>query len=159
MKRIVLLFALLAAAFCFADDSEYAVTVAATNSTVIISPAHRPGTWEPWTASTAVTNGTNLRSGSDYFMVLTTGTTGTNAPTKAVGLITDGTAELLYIKGRKRAIVTMEADAEVWFHTGTTASTNGGEYAFEQGQQYSSDTSDAVSVWPATAVKLNIITK
>ena len=161
MKKFIVLAIIAISTVAYCDDSEYAIVIPTNTSVVIAAPAYKPSTWQAWTASTAVTNGVNLRSGTDYFMVLTTGTTDTNAPTKAAGVITDGTAELLYIQqtGRKKLIVTQEANAEIWYHTGTSATTNGGEFAYLKGQQYSSDANGPVSVFSPDGVRLNIITK
>lgn len=160
MRKFLFAATLLGAFLLWAEDSQYAVTVG-TNSMVIAAPAYQPADYAPWTASTAVTNGMVLRETStkNYYMVLTAGTTGTNAPTtKARGKITDGTAELLYInrRGRKKVFVTQESDASVWYHTGKIATTNGGEYAFSRGQQFSTDSSDFISAIADGDVKLNI---
>lgn len=160
MKKLILVIMTALVACIYSDDIEYSVTLVPDTSTVILSQAYRkPTVWETWTAETAVTNGTVLKYGSNYYTVMTTGTTSTNAPTVTVdsGVITDGTAELIWVRGgRKKALVTQEGNGQIWFHTGSVATTNGGEYAYLQGQQYITTSDTAISVISDTALKLNI---
>lgn len=170
MKKLYILFAIVLVASGAilaqnAQDAEYSVTLAADTSTTILPPRYNPNTYDYlFATNTAVTNGwvLRVRSTKQNYMVLTTGTTSTNAaPTGTAGQVeTNGTATLIhcrYIGGRDAAYVTQEADASIWYHTAFTATTNGGEYAYKQGQQYRTDQDGAVSVIATNAVKLNIV--
>ena len=166
MKKLILIIAVLAAGAAFAQDAEYSMTITADTSTVILPPrdnkeANRDGAW---TTNSVVANGEIYRvlSTSQDYMVLVGGTTSTNLyPTGTSGQVeTNGTATVIhchYKAPRERAHVTQEADAGLWYHTGYTATTNGGEYAFTQGQQFRTDTKGAVSVISDTEVKLSIM--
>jgi hypothetical protein len=161
MNRIIAAIVLLSGV-CLAAD-EYAITVPATNSTVIIPRAGQPKTYTTWTASTAYTNGQYVQApGSQrYYMCLVAGTTSTTAPTAVFGTFTNGTATFIAVPkgGRQKVLVTQEASAQIWYHTGATATTNGGEYAYVKGQQYSTESADSISVYTDSDVKLNIVEK
>ena len=146
-------------------ENQYAITVPATNSTVILAPMGAQKTATIWSTNTVVANGDILRvrNTTRTYMVLVAGTTGATAPTttRQTGLITDGDAGLVYIDtgGREKAIVTQEASADVWYQIGSTCTTNGGEFAYVKGQQYSTASDGTVSVYSTGGVKLNIIDK
>lgn len=59
-----------------------------------------------WTASTALTLGSQVFYGSNLYTVTVAGTTGTTAPTHTTGDVTDGTAELTYAGVKAVATVT-----------------------------------------------------
>jgi hypothetical protein len=163
MKKILIGLSLIAG-IAFAGDIEYAVNVSSNTPTAVLPPCFRPATSSIWYANTAVTNGTVLKvkdTGVFYF-VLTTGTTSTNtAPSVTSGMETNGTAVLIAINksGRKKALITQEANADLWYQTGTTCTTNGGEFAFLKAQQYRTDSDDMVWVYSTSDVKLNVIDK
>ena len=167
MKKTVLLSLLMAICLpVMAQDSEYAVTVPATNSTVILPPRKAQITADAgWVATNAVTQGQILFgvTANEYYMVLAAGTTGTNAPTGTAGQTeANGSATLIHCNrtdGREKALVTQAADAEVWYQTGTSADNTGGEYTFAKGQQYSTSEDGAVSVYSTEGVVLHIIDK
>ena len=50
-----------------------------------------------WTASTSYISGKLIKSGSNYYIVTTTGITGTTAPTHTTGTVTNGTAPLKWV--------------------------------------------------------------
>jgi hypothetical protein len=50
-----------------------------------------------WTASTSYILGKLIKSGSNYYIVTTTGVTGTTAPTHTSGTVTNGTAPLQWV--------------------------------------------------------------
>jgi hypothetical protein len=165
MKKLILTLAVLAVGAAFAQDAEYAITVPATNSTAILPPRDNKQVNIDglWTTNSVVTNGQIFRvltTSLDY-MVLVGGTTSTNTyPSGTSGQVeTSGSVTLIhchYLSPRTAAHVTQEADADIWYHTGLTATTNGGEYAFSEGQQFRTNEKGAVSVWAATEVKLAI---
>lgn len=162
MKKlnIILLLAVMTAGAAFSQDTEYAITLAATNSYVILPPRKAINADAVWVAETAVTQGQVLANTNKYYMVLVAGTTATNAPTNTTGRVeVNGTATLIHcltIPDRTQALVTLESDADIWFHTGKTATTNGGEFACVKGQQYIIDTDEAVSAFSTSAIKLNV---
>lgn len=51
-----------------------------------------------WTALTAYPSGTLIKSGSNYYIVTVTGTTGETAPSHTTGTQTNGTAPLLWVE-------------------------------------------------------------
>lgn len=165
MKKtnIILLLAVLAiSGAAFAGDTEYAITVSATTSTVVLPP-RKPGFRTGlWTTNTVVANGAILQvlSTSQDYLVLIGGTTSaTNYPSGKTGQVeVSGTVTAIHCAyfARSAAHVTQEADAGIWYHTGLSATTNGGQYAFSQGQQFRSNEQGPVSVFTDTEVKLNI---
>jgi len=165
MKKLnlIILLAVLAAGATFAGDAEYPVTLAANTSTAILPPRIRPKSIDGYfPLSTAVTNGYLYRvlaTGEDY-MVLTGGTTTNAAPTGVSGQVeANGTATVIhcaYKSPRIMAYVTPEADADIWYHTGYTATTNGGQFAYLKGQQLRTDEQQPTSAISTSAVKLNI---
>ena len=164
MKKLVLVLCAIEG-ICLAE-SQYAVSVTETNSIVIAPRATPPRTYTLWATNTAVVNGEYIRVSDTkrYYMCVVAGTTGTNAPTATAaqnGLITDGTAELAPVapNGRKMLFATQESDASIWYHVGSTATTNGGEFAYTKGQQFSYDGYDEVSAYSTSAVKINITDK
>ena len=50
-----------------------------------------------WVASTSYVSGKLIKSGSNYYIVTTTGITGTTAPTHTTGTVTNGTAQLEWV--------------------------------------------------------------
>lgn len=166
MKKLnlIILIAVVAAGAIFAGDSEYSLTLGAGESTVILPPRYNPNDVDGfWTTNSVVTNGYVFRvqSTKENYMVLTGGTTSaTNYPSGTSGQVeTSGTATVIHCryKGpRVIAHVTQEADANLWYQTGYTATTNGGEFAYLKGQQYRTDERGAVSVYSESAVKINI---
>ncbi len=165
MKKLTLsiIIAVLAAGAAIAGDSEYSITVG-TESTVILPPRvdnnYRTGLW---TTNTAVVNGEILRvlSTKQDYLVLVAGTTdATDYPTGVTGQVeTNGTAIVIhcsYRAPRTAAHVTQESIADIWYHTGMTATTNGGEFAFTKGQQYRTDEDGPVSAIASDDVKLSI---
>ena len=165
MKKLILIIALLAAGAALAQDAEYSITIPATTSTAILPPRDTKQTNIDglWTTNSVVTNGQIYRvlTTLEDYMVLVGGTTSaTNYPSGTAGQVeTSGSVTLIhchYMSPRIAAHVTQTADADLWYWTGLTATTNGGEYAYLEGQQYRTDEAGAVSVWSATEVKLVI---
>ena len=165
MKKLILILAVLAAGAAFAQDAEYAITVPATNSTVILPPRDNKQVNIDglWTTNSVVTNGQIFRvlTTSQEYMVLVGGTTSTNTyPSGTAGQVeTSGTATVIhchYLSPRNAAHVTQEADAQIWYHSGLSATTNGGNYAYLKGQQFRTNEKGAVSVYSDVEVKLNI---
>jgi len=166
MKKLILItLAVLAVGAAFAQDAEYAITVPATNSTAILPPRNNKQVNIDglWTTNSVVTNGQIFRvltTKQDY-MVLVGGTTSTNTyPSGTAGQVeTSGSATAIhcnYLSPRTAAHISQLADADLWYWTGLTASTNGGQYAYLEGQQFRTNEKGAVSVWSATEVKLTI---
>jgi hypothetical protein len=50
-----------------------------------------------WTAATSYISGRLIKSGNNYYIVTTTGVTGTTAPTHTTGTVTNGTAPLKWV--------------------------------------------------------------
>ena len=144
--------------------AEYAITVPAGVSTVVLPPRSRGVQADAgWIASTAVTQGSILFNGSnnEHYMVLIAGTTGTEAPDGVYGKPeSNGTATLIHCfrspMGRVRANVTQQGDSDLWYQLGMTAGPGGGEFAYLKGQQYRTDENGAISVYAETEVILNI---
>lgn len=165
MKNLTTIFILvvLAAGAAFAGDAEYGITVPATTSTVILPPrvsGYRTGLW---TTNAVVANGEILKvlsTGEEYLVLVGGTTSATNYPSATGGQTEiSGTVTAVhcdYKAPRTKGLSTQEADVSVWYHTGLSATTNGGEYAYIEGQQYGTDESGPVSVYTSAQVKLNI---
>ena len=150
--------ALIIAAFAVAIfAAEYAVTVPANTSYIIVPPTSI-GSGGAWTSGETNAVGDCRVSNGFKYIAVTAGVASNTAPSHTKGIASDGAVSWLAAVKTSRGLVyvAQEASAQLWYHHGTTASTNGGEYAFSKGQQFSTDSQGAVSVWSDTEVKLNI---
>jgi hypothetical protein len=165
MKKIISILFLTLSAACavFAQDSEYVITVG-TNSTVI-APARKNIVYtNAWMPTNNVPQGQILYCTTNglKYMVLVAGTTSNTAPTVSNGQTqVNGSATLIHCQEgvrRTKFLATLESDASVWIKTGTSATTNsGGEFMYLKGQQYKSESGEAISAIASADVKLVII--
>lgn len=138
------------------SGADYHIVVPATTSTVIL-PAVGQKYAPAWEAETVYAQGALIKTSKQVYMAIVGGTAGSTVPALFGHTTVDGTVTWLKVpKKRTGAFATQQADAQIWYHQGTVATINGGQYAYLRGQQFRTNLKGPISVYSDVEVKLDI---